>query len=119
MTIVLRSASVEALQDVRTFEPEDLTDVRVQVRFQIGPRKGNGSDTFTITVATPAGLTRPGGSDSVVCSRPILVVREYNGALLWEWINDIISKSSADTCDASVQKLIVYFDWEYQDYRER
>jgi hypothetical protein len=54
--LVIRSVSVWGHPNIRTWQPDDPGAIAEVVSLDIGERSKDGADTFTIRVATPAGL---------------------------------------------------------------
>lgn len=118
MKLVIRSAGVWGHPNLRTWAPDDPDVFAELVMLDIGPRKGKGADSFTLRVATPAGLDRLEARDGIVATRPLLVMRRYDFDDLWRWIERTVASCEAETWPACVENLRRYFAWEYENYKE-
>jgi hypothetical protein len=118
MKLVIRSAGVWGHPNIRTWEPGDPAVVAELLMVEIGPSHGRAADSFTLRLATPAGLDRLTARDGILATRPLLVMRRYDFDDLWRWLERTVQSCAADSWSASVEKLCRYFDWEYQGYAE-
>jgi len=118
MKLVIRSAGVWAHPNLRTWEPEDPASVAETVLIDIGERDKKSADSFTLRVATPAGLDRLDARDGIIATRPLLVMRRYDFDDLWRWLERTVASCEADSWSACVENLRRHFAWEYDDYRE-
>jgi hypothetical protein len=112
---VIRSVGVWGYPNIRTWEPDDPSAFAELVQLDVGPKQAKGADSFSLRVATPAGLEALETKDGIVATRPLLVMRRYDYDDLWRWL---------ETCEAGtwpecVEKLQRYFNWEFEGYQER
>ena len=118
MKLVIRSAGTWDHPNIRTWDPADPRVFAEELRVDIGPRGGKDADSFTIRVATPAGLDALEERDGILANRPLLVMRQYDFENLWRWLETTVEACTADTWPASVENLRRYFNWEYDGYTE-
>jgi hypothetical protein len=116
--IVIRSVSVWGHPNIRTWEPDDPDRIAEIVSLDIGERSKNAADSFWIRVATPAGLSTLEARDGILATRPLLIMRRYDFADLWRWLERTVAECKGETWTASVERLRRYFGWEYDDYKE-
>lgn len=116
--LFIRSVSVWGHPNIRTWEPDDPNTIAEIVSVDIGERAKQSSDSFSIRVATPNGLLNLEPQAGIIATRPLLIMSQYSFAELWQWLETTVAKCEKDTWSASVESLRLYFDWEYQDYKE-
>ncbi|OUS24554.1 hypothetical protein A9Q99_24330 [Gammaproteobacteria bacterium 45_16_T64] len=68
-------------------------------------------------VATPSGLAEMEETEGVVVDGHLLVVNEYDWKLIWNNIENKVSKCDARTWIACGEWLTRYFDWEFENYK--
>ena len=124
MKPVIKSVSVWGHPNIRTWEPEDPNKIAEVVFIDMGPRSGKtgsvkAANTFYIRVATPNGLTTLEAKDGILATRPLLIMQRYDFNNLWNWLEKTVATCEADTWPACVDKLRLYFDWEFSNYQER
>jgi hypothetical protein len=117
------SAGIADHHHLRSWEPDDADVVSTFVFINVGPRtRGKGaldqvkkSDTFTLMVATPAGLETLEPKDGILLSgRKLLVMRRYDSDDLWRWLERTVDACEAPTWAECVDKLRVHFHWEFE-----
>ena len=118
MKLVIRSVWVWGHSNIRTWEPDDPGTIAEVVHLDIGEKSKKSSDTFSIRVATPAGLSTLEARDGILAIRPLLVMQRYDFGDLWNWLESTVAKCEKEDWLASVESLRRYFDWEYDNYKE-
>lgn len=118
MKLVIRSVGVWGHPNLRTWEPDDPSTIADIVTLDIGLKDKKGADSFTLRVATPAGLDQLEDQDGIIATRPLLVMRRYDYDALWAWLERTVASCEADSWTACVESLRRYFGWEYEDYKE-
>jgi hypothetical protein len=121
MKLAIRSIGVWGQPNIRTWAPEDPGVMAEVVFVDIGPKTGGKgtqgevkkADTFTIRVATPAGLDALESKDGILAIRPLMVMHRYDFDDLFRWLERTVASCEAETWHACVDKLRLYFDWEY------
>jgi hypothetical protein len=116
--LVIRSVSVWGHPNIRTWKPDDPDKFAEVVSVDIGERSKDGADTFTIRVATPAGLATLEARDGILATRPLLIMQRYDFADLWRWLERTVAECEQDSWVASVESLRRYLGWEYDGYAE-
>jgi len=116
--LVIRSVSVWGHPNIRTWMPADPDRMAETVSLDIGERSKDAADTFTIRVATPAGLAGLEARDGIIAIRPLLIMQRYDFGDLWRWLEQTVAKCEEKSWPASVECLRRYFDWEYDGYEE-
>jgi hypothetical protein len=113
MRLIIRSVFTWDHANIRTWEPIDPTCVAETVNVDIGPESKKGADRFSIRLATPAGLSKLVSHNGIIAVRPLLIVDSYNYDNLWFWLTETVKSCEEETWSSSVEKLRMYFDWEY------
>lgn len=119
----IQSVGIADSPNVRKWDPDD-PDVVITFAFiNVGPRtRGKGaldqvkkSDTFTIMVATPAGLDTLEPKDGILLSsRKLVVMRRYDVDALCRWLERTVASCEAATWEDCVDKLRAHFHWEFE-----
>ena len=117
--LILRGLSVWGHANLRTWEPEQLDTVAEVITAEIGHRQRTGNDSFSVRVATPAGLAGMQAHDGVIATRPLLVIDRFDFAHLWAWFESILVRCDGEDWPVCVERLRLYLDWEYDGYAER
>lgn len=115
MKLVIRSVWTWDHANIRTWTPFCAEDVAETINIDIGPKTSKGANTFSIRVATPKGLSRLDVRDGIIAIRPLLIIEKYDYQDLWNWLTKTVASCESDTWNASIDKLRMYFDYEY-DY---
>jgi hypothetical protein len=119
MKLVIRSVWVWGHPNIRTWQPDDPETIAELVFLEIGDKAKSSSDTFTLRVATPAGLATLESQEGIIATRPLLVMKRYDFDDLWRWLERTVAKCEKNTWSECVENLRLYFGWEYENYKER
>jgi hypothetical protein len=114
MKLVIKGIETGLQHNLRTWQPEDPEVFAQIVAVEIGTKPGKGADTFTIRIATPAGLSRLDDKDGILAERPLLVIRRYDYEVIWSWLEKTVASCQADTWERSVENLRYHFNWEHR-----
>lgn len=98
--------------------PDDPADCWVVVTASIGVAGDEGSDDFTFYISTPRRLERIVADESQLWGRHLLIVEQFDWALVRNAIEKICNEITGDTWDAIASRLSRYGAWEYEDYHE-
>src|SRR5699024_3999160 len=95
----------------------ELDDFTVDIQVDIGPKNGEGSETFSLTVCSPKSLekilrVRP---DEVVIGRVLLIMIVFNVNINEDTIEQIVKSFKRPTSIAASQSLSIYFYGEYDN----
>lgn len=75
------------------------------------------SDTFTLMVATPAGLATLEPKDGILlANRKLVVMGRYDFDDLWRWLEKTIASCEAATWSECVDNLRRHFHWEFESF---
>ena len=116
--LVIRSVSVWGHPNIRTWQPDDPGAIAEVVSLDIGERSKDGADTFTIRVATPAGLAALEAREGIIATRPLLIMERYELDDLLRWLERTVAACARDSWSDSVESLRRHFGWEYDGYQE-
>lgn len=113
MRLIIKSISTWDHANIRTWEPIDPKCVAETIYVDIGPESKEGADRFSIKLATPVGLSKLASRDGIIAVRPLLIVDGYSYDNFLSWLKTTVKSCEGDTWNSSVEKLKMYFDWEY------
>lgn len=116
MPLIIRSVGVGSHANIRMWQPEDPSIVAEDVYVSIGLKSKKGADIFHIRIATPAGLATLEDHQGIIATRPLLVMRRYTFDDLWHWLERTVTSCEEETWPSCVEKLKLYFGWEYDGY---
>jgi hypothetical protein len=117
--LIVHSVYTGDCPNLRIWVPDDPANIAEFIAVNIGHRsKKSGSDTFSIRVATPLGLMGLEACKGIIAARPLLVMEEYSYNDLWAWVESIIELCDSPNWQECVDKLRMYFEWEYENYVE-
>jgi hypothetical protein len=119
MKPIIKAVGVWGHPNIRTWQPDDPAVFAEVVSLDIGPKSSKAADSFSIRVATPAGLANLDSKDGIIAVRPLLVMDRYDYDNLWRWLDEKVSECDAETWPGCVEKLRLYFGWEYDNYTLR
>ncbi|MEH7651682.1 Imm8 family immunity protein [Bacillus safensis] len=94
---------------------KELDDFTIDIQVDIGPKDGEGSETFSLTVCSPKRLEkilkeRP---NEVEIGRGLLIMIDFNVDIIEYTIDKIIENCKRPTWGAVSQALSSYFYGEY------
>jgi hypothetical protein len=95
--------------------PVNPTDCAVFVQAMIGPRDGDGEESFGFMVVTPRHLARESGP---VWGRGHLFLAAFSWEAIEVAVNDLIAKAAGQTWAEVGAILNRDLLWEFSDYRE-
>ncbi|MGH1539228.1 MAG: Imm8 family immunity protein [Arenicella sp.] len=107
--------------NIRIWNPEKPDCFAGYLVLEIGEKGKKGGSDFCCRIATPKGLEQlyiEDENSTIIYSRPILIVREYSYQDIWECIQKIIEDCQGVTWNESRDKLLRYFEWEFEDYNQ-
>lgn len=116
--LILRGLSAWGHPNLRTWQPEYPDNFAEVFSADIGHRRRPGNDTFSIRVATPAGLAGMESREGIIATRPLLVIDQFDYGHLWNWFESIIARCDAEDWMVCVERLRLFFDWEYDGFVE-
>ena len=95
----------------------ELDDFTVDIQVDIGPKSGEGSETFSLTVCSPKRLektlkVRP---NEVEIGRGLLIMIDFNVNIIEDTIEQIVKSCKRPTWIAASQALSSYFYGEYDN----
>ncbi len=114
--LILRGLSAWGHPNLRTWQPEYPDNFTEVILVDIGHRSRAGNDTFSIRVATPAGLASLESRDGIIAMRPLLVMDQFNYDYLWSWFESITTRCDGGDWMVCVERLQRFLDWEYDGY---
>ena len=114
MRPILKNVGTYQHPHLRSFFPDDPSDVVLHLLIEVGCKGKRGTEEFTVLVATPTGLAgvepSPGG---VIRAGKMVLLVSYDFDSLWGWLDTTVASCTSDTWDGCVEKMRAYFDWEF------
>lgn len=83
----------------------------------IGPRGGEGEESFDFIVCTPTWLSEKIPSSSYEFGRHYLIIRQYNYAVIFDAITKLCAGNHGSTWHEAAQRLSRFGAWEFEDYK--
>jgi hypothetical protein len=83
----------------------------------VGPRDGEGQESFDIEVCTPAWLAKVCEKDGFVIGRHVLIVNDFEQARIRKIVVRMIERCSGDTWKEVAEKVGRLGYWEFEDYQ--
>jgi Immunity protein 8 len=104
------------MDDLESHVPENLEKFCVSVRAMVGPRGGDGEDSFDINVCSPKWLEEQVERHGFVLGRHYLFVPEYDPAKIRKIITKHIERFTGDSWKEVAEKVSRIGFWEFEDY---
>ncbi|WP_254409356.1 Imm8 family immunity protein [Streptomyces sp. AC495_CC817] len=104
--------------DVEIYEPDDPRDDGQWIRLLIGPKEGEGEESFDVLVCTPAWLARQieGDQPTLIRHTVLMTSLDLRAAILL--LEREVARVSGATWNDLLLGLVQIGFWEFQDYRE-
>ena len=99
--------------DLERYQPEDPTDVAIQVAARIGSDSEIGDNMFYFGLRTPRALERELREKGLLLGRGYILVSEYDYKALQEAISNLCSSIEALDWPGFATKLRQYAFWEH------
>lgn len=113
MKLSIRSVGVWGCANIRSWKPREPGVITEDVLVDVGKANAGSADTFVVRLATPDGLKTLEERDSILATRPILVVRRYDWAVVETWLENVVSSCESDSWSECVANLRLHFTWEF------
>ncbi len=97
--------------------PHDTQRFCVLVRVMVGPRGGEGEESFDINVCTPQWLEEQVEREGFVLGTHRLFVKTYDTAQIKKLITKFIERYSGDSWRDIAVKISRIGQWEFEDYK--
>ena len=118
MTGEVRGFHSPDVYDLDTWHPPDPNRFGFLLQVMVGPKGGEGEESFNIEVCTPAWLEERYQADGIVLGLHHLIVFSYDIARIKGFIIEFVSRSPGSTWQEIAAKLSRLGRWEFEDYRE-
>jgi hypothetical protein len=105
------------VDDLANWVPESV-DFAILVQIIVGPADSPGEESFDVTVCSAAWVTRQAAREKIIEGRHLLIVSEYDYALISEYISRYVSMCQGETWKEVTGKLSRFGHWEFEDYQE-
>lgn len=97
--------------------PQDPQKFCVLVRAMVGPRGGEGEESFDINVCTAEWLKDQVGREGFVLGLHRLFVNTYDPAQIKKLLTTFIERYSGDSWREVAEKISRVARWEFEDYK--
>ncbi len=97
--------------------PQDPQKFCVLVRIMVGPRGGEGEESFDINVCTPRWLEEQVEREGFVFGTHRLFVKTYDSVQIKNLITKFIERYSGDSWREVAEKISRMARWEFEDYK--
>ena len=98
--------------------PSNPYDCWIVIQAEIGVEGHSGADTFTFYVCTVKKLRDILSMDNVEFGRHLILVENFDWAIVENAIKGILDELEADTWDQLAAKIHEYGEWEFNDYND-
>ncbi len=97
--------------------PQDPQKFCILVRAIVGPRRGEGEESFDINICTPQWLEEKVEREGFAFGTHRLFVRAYDPAQIKELITKFIERYSGESWREVAEKIGRIALWEFEDYK--
>lgn len=104
--------------DLELHRPQDSENFSILVRAMVGPRGGEGEESFDMNVCTPQWLEEQVEREGFVLGTHRLFVRTYDTAQIKKLITKFIERYSGDSWRDVAEKISRIGHWEFEDYKQ-
>jgi hypothetical protein len=108
--------SLEMEEPLEKYWPDDPVDFGTWVRLMIGLENTAAAESFDVLVCTPDWIKRQQQEERVVWGRHMLIVFEYDFALIKAEFTRYIDNCAGDNWTEIAKKLSQIGAWEFEDY---
>lgn len=118
MRAVVRRLHSPDVHDLEAWAPEDSGCFGLLVQAFVGPRGGEGEESFDFIVCSPEWLARKHGKDAAVLGRHHLLLFKYDIEKIRKAIESVVERAEGSDWEEVAGKIARYGQWEFEDYRE-
>lgn len=104
--------------DLASFRPADPKNIGFLLQIMVGPRDGEGEESFDAVVCTPQWLSENHSSDEVISGHHHIIVFEFDLERLRRFIEGFLSECEAPSWQEVALKVGRLGRWEFEDYEE-
>jgi|ERR1700688_1662275 len=102
--------------DLQGWTPADLTCFGILLQVLIGPRDGEGEESFEFVVCNPEWLRKKYGDDGVIICRHYIIVFDFDFSRIKSAIESLVARAYGEDWHEIALKLSRYAQWEFEDY---
>jgi hypothetical protein len=99
-----------------TYKPANPDNFGFLIQLFIGPKDGDGSESFDIIICTPQWLSERYNKQDIIMGRHHLIVFEYNYERIIQRINKYLQHCKGETWQQVAEKVARLGLWEFEDY---
>lgn len=112
----LRRLHSPDILDLASFKPADPKNVGLLLQIMVGPRDGEGEESFDALVCTPQWLLENHSSEDVISGRHHIVMFEFDIDRLKHFIEAFLSECEGSSWREVALKVGRLGRWEFEDY---
>jgi hypothetical protein len=105
------------IDDLATWTPPDPECFALPIRVMAGPQDDEGSESFDLTLCTPAWLQASLSTDGILNGRHHLIVKQYDFARVTAFIRGYVESCTGATWAEVGEKVGRLGYWEFEDYQ--
>jgi len=113
----LRRLHSPDLLDLEHSFPSDPENFCILVQAMIGPRGGEGEESFDFIVCTPKWLIKKIPANGYLLGRHYLIVLHYEYAVVFDAISKLCGRTHGSSWHDAAQRLARFGGWEFEDYQ--
>src|SRR5260221_408716 len=113
----VRAVYTWTMDDLEKYTPEDLEGFCVSVRALVGPKNGEGEESFDIQVCSPKKLQEICQEQGFLVGRHHLIVCRYDAPTIKRLITELIERCEGDSWREVAEKVGRIGHWEFEDYK--
>lgn len=113
----VRAIYTSDMDNLQTYTPRDPECFCVSVRAMVGPKGGEGEESFDINVCTPKWLAEVCQREGFIVGRHYLILSSYDVAHIKRVIVELIEKCEGNTWQEVTEKVSRIGYWEFEDYK--
>jgi len=115
---IIRRFHSPDVYDLRHWSPDDPTCFGFLLQALIGPKDGEGEESFDFVVCSPKWLRRKYGDDAAILGRYHILLFVYDFDRIREAIEAIVAHATGSNWREVASKIARHGRWEFENYRE-
>lgn len=117
MRAVIRRLHSPDVHDLDAWTPDDGACFGLLVQVLVGPRDGEGEESFDFTVCSPEWLAQEHGKDAAVLGRHHLLLFDYDIKKVRKAIESVVNSAEGSDWREVASQIARHGKWEFEDYR--
>jgi hypothetical protein len=117
MRATLKRLHSPDILELSSYQPEVDDSFGFLLQVLVGPKEGEGEESFDVFVCTPEWLKRNHNRTDLIVGRHYLIIFEYNYDRLLRYLDEYCSRCSGETWQEIAEQLGRLGKWEFEDYK--